>query len=116
MQKRSSTKSLEQELNDFMDVWHKEKVASLLKDIIPFFELFHVEKESEEDFEEYKDEPYEAQVRILRTVYLLSRLAHTHAGDLCMMNVNFKNLWARMEKESLKNNNETMEKKCKYKT
>jgi hypothetical protein len=105
-------RDLEEELNEFMSVWDKKKVASLLKDMIPFFELFHIDEGAEEEFEEYEGEVYEAQVRILRTVYLLSRLAHTHAGDLCLMNARFKNLWVRMEKESLNmNNNVTVEKK-----
>jgi hypothetical protein len=95
-------RDLESEIHEFMEVWDKHKVAALLRDMIPFFELFHIDKESAEELEEYEGKVYEAQVRILRTVYLLSRLAHIHAGDLCMMNVRFKNLWARMEKETEK--------------
>lgn len=99
-------RDLEEEIHDFMDVWDKHKVAALLRDMIPFFELYHIDQEGAKELEEYEGKIYEAQVRILRTVYLLSKFAYIHAGRLCLLNAHFKDLWLRMEKEVSNSNGE----------
>jgi hypothetical protein len=65
--------------------------------------LYHIDKNGTE-FNEFTGEEEECTIRVLRTVYLLSRLAHIHAGELCLLNAHFKNLWIRMEKETQQKN------------
>jgi len=93
-------RDLESDVNDFLSIWDKNKVSEFLRDIIPLFVLYHIDKDAKE-FDERIGEEDESMVRVLRTIYLISKLAHVHAGELCLLNVHFKDLWLRMEKESL---------------
>ncbi len=93
-------KTIEQEINDFLESWDCKQQIAFLRDIIPLFELYDVE--DEDDWVEKKvggDEENVRNVRLIRTVYLVARIAEFHAGKLCSINVNFRNLWKRMEKE-----------------
>jgi len=93
-------KSIEQEINDFLDDWGCKEMTSFLRDIIPLFELYDVE--DEDDWVEQTvggDEENVRTVRLIRTVYLVSRIAEFHAGKLCSMKIKYKDLWRRMEKE-----------------
>ena len=91
-------KTLEQEINAFLEIWDCKKLCAFLRDIIPLFELYDVEDEDDwvKDAVGAEDE---RNVRLIRTVYLLSRIAQFHAGPLCRTNIEFKNLWERMEKQ-----------------
>ena len=91
-------KTLEQEINEFLGKWDADKMSSFLRDIIPLFELYDVE----EDADWVKDavgESNERNVRLIRTVYLVSRIAEFHAGALASIKMNFKDLYRRMEKQ-----------------
>lgn len=91
-------KSLEDNVNDFIEMWgYKEQVA-FLRDIIPLFDLYNVDDE-DDWVRECVGEENELNVRLIRTVYLISKIAEFHAGRLCMINANFKNLWQKMENE-----------------
>ena len=91
-------KTLEQEINAFLEIWDCKKLCAFLRDIIPLFEWDDVEDEDDwvKDAVGAEDE---RNVRLIRTVYLLSRIAQFHAGPLCRTNIEFKNLWERMEKQ-----------------
>lgn len=95
-------KDIEQEINEFLDKWGCKEMISFLRDIIPLFELYDVEDE-DDWVKEAVGEENERNVRLIRTVYLMSRIAEFHAGRLCMINVTFKNLWKKMEKHGLEN-------------
>jgi len=69
-------------------------------DVFPLFELYNIEEE--DDW--VKDSVGASDVhnvRLIRTVYLMSKIAENHAGRLCLMNLNFKNLWKRMQDTQL---------------
>lgn len=92
-------KTIEQEINDFLENWDCKQQIAFLRDIIPLFELYDVE--DEDDWVEKQvggDEENVRNIRLIRTVYLVSRIAEFHAGNLCGINIHFKNLWKRMEK------------------
>lgn len=91
-----SKKTIEEEINEFLQVWDCDQQVDFLRDIIPLFELYDV---SDEDdwVKNAVGEDNERHVRLIRTVYLVSRIAEFHAGPLCRINVGFKNLWKRME-------------------
>ncbi len=95
-------KTLEEEINSFLETWDCKQLTNFLRDIIPLFELYDVE--DEDDWLEEAvggDEENVRTVRLIRTVYLVSRIAEFHAGKLCTINVNFRNLWKKMEKQGL---------------
>ncbi len=93
-------KSIEDEINAFLEKWDCKKLCDFLRDIIPLFELYDVEDE-DDWVKEAVGEENERNVRLIRTVYLVSRIAAFHAGTLCCINVEFKDLWKRLEKEGV---------------
>lgn len=95
-------KDLNDLINEFLEVWDCRAMTTFLRDIIPLFELYDVE--DEDDWVEKKvggDAENVRTIRLIRTVYLMSRIAEFHAGKLCNLNFNFKSLWQKMEKEGL---------------
>lgn len=95
-------KTLEEEINNFLDVWDCEQLCSFLKDIIPLFELYDVEDE-DDWVKDAVGEEDERNVRLIRTVYLVSRIAEFHASKLCTIKINFKDIYKRMEKQRVEN-------------
>jgi hypothetical protein len=92
-------KNLEFEINDFLEVWDARQLTSFLSDIVPIFELYDVDEETDwiKDYVGH-DEENVRTIRLIRTVYLISKIAENHAGRLCLINAKFKKLWQRMEK------------------
>lgn len=90
-------KTLEQEINEFFQICHADKLCAFLRDIIPLFELYDVEDESDWIKEEVGEEN-ERNVRLIRTAYLMSRIAEFHAGTLVTVKTQLKDLYRRMEK------------------
>ncbi len=95
-------KHLEQEINEFLEYWDCDQLTAFLRDIIPLFELYDVENEADWVSDAVGEEN-ERNVRLIRTVYLVSRIAETHAGRLCNIKIHFKDLWKRMELQAGKN-------------
>ncbi len=89
-------KTLEQEINEFLEKWDAEKMTSFLRDIVPIFELYDVADEGDW-VEDAVGKSNERNVRLIRTVYLISKLAESHAGTLAHLKINFKDLYKRME-------------------
>lgn len=93
-------KTLEQEINEFLELWNCKQLTNFLRDIIPLFELYDVE--DEDDWVEKEvggDEENIRTVRLVRTVYLLSRIVEFHSGTMAMTKCKFKDIYKRMEKE-----------------
>lgn len=93
-----SKKTIEEEINEVLDIWTADHLTGFLREIIAFFEVYDVEDESDWILDAVGQED-ERNVRLIRTVYLLSRIAEFYGGKLASMKVNFKNLYQRMEKK-----------------
>lgn len=93
-------RTLEDDINAFLEKWGANEMCSFLRDIIPLFELYDVEDE-DDWVKEAVGEENERNVRLIRTVYLVSRIAEFHAGTLCSIKMNFKDLWKKMEKHGV---------------
>ena len=88
-------KSIEDELNAFLDLWDRDQMMSFYNDTKDLIELY----EDEHDLlKKEMGEENERSVRMIRTIYLVSRIAEYHSGRLCSLKVNFKDLWKRLEK------------------
>lgn len=72
-------------------------MINFLRDIIPLFELYDVEDE-DDWVKEAVGEENERNVRLIRTVYLMSKIAENHSGSLASIRMNFKEIWKRIEK------------------
>lgn len=90
-------RSLEQDINSFLEIWDCKQLTSFLKDIIPLFELYDVDEE-DDWVKDAVGEANERNVRLIRTVYLVSKIAENHAGKLASIKMNFKDIYKRMEK------------------
>ena len=98
-----SKKTIEEEINEFIELWDFNKQSSFLREIIPLFELYDVDDENDWVKKEVGGDAMNVgTVRLLRTVYLMSRICEFHAGTMCVTNCKFKNLWKRMEVETNK--------------
>lgn len=91
-------KTLEEDINSFLEMWDCKQLTTFLRDIIPLFELYDVEDETDW-LKEAVGESNERNVRLIRTVYLVSIIAENHAGILCSIKMNFKNIFKRMQKD-----------------
>jgi len=90
-------KELEVQINEFLEVWDLEQQEKFLRDVIPLFEMyFSLDKEGE-IFEKENGE-HEATIRLIRSVYLISKMAEYHAGKLASVKMQWPSLWKKMEK------------------
>lgn len=87
---------IELQINRFLDMYDLEKLNSFFKDILPLIELYHFNN-GEDWVEKEVGKENVVQIRLVRTIYLLCRFSHFHAGELVRINSNFKNLWLKME-------------------
>lgn len=90
-------KPIEKEIEEFLELWGCKEMISFLRDIIPLFELYDVEDE-DDWVKEAVGELDERNVRLIRTVYLMSRIAEFHAGRLCNLKIRYPDLYKRIEK------------------
>lgn len=91
--------TLEEEINDFLDIWDGKQLTSFMRDIFPLFELYNVD--DEDDWLEKHvggGEENVRTIRLVRTVYLVSRMVENQSAIFCNLNFNYKNLWRKMEK------------------
>lgn len=89
-------KELSEEIDSFLDTWGAEEMISFFEDVNELVHLYNVD----ENVDWLKDRVAEEDVknvRIVRTVYLMSLLAHHFAGKLVNLNVRHKDLWKRIE-------------------
>lgn len=88
--------TLEQDIEAFLNEFHPTQQTELLRDLYDLFEIYDIEQEGNlDDIVEPEDD---RNVRLIRIVYLLSRIADLHANKLLTCKIKFKNLWQRMEK------------------
>lgn len=90
-------KTVEQEIHEFLESWNCAQQIAFLRDIIPLFELYDVDT-LKDWLSDTVGEADLKNVRLVRTVYLISRIAEFHAGTLCLLKSNFKNLYKKLEK------------------
>lgn len=95
-------KTLEEEINDFLDVWDCKKFTKFLRDLFPIYELYNVE----EDFDWVQeavggDEEETRVIRLIRTAYLMSKISDQYASTMCVAKGRHGSLYKRMEKEGI---------------
>ncbi len=89
-------KDLQQEINEFLEVFDVKTLISFLECTIPLTELYDIE-ENADWVEEKVGKDQVSTIRIIRTVYLISKLSDLHCGKLATIKTKFKNLWQRLE-------------------
>jgi hypothetical protein len=95
-------RTIEEEINEFLEVWGEKQTTGFFEDILPLLELYNIEEGDDWVMDEVGgDKENVRTIRITRTVYLISRIAAFHAAKLCSVNCNFKDLWKRMERHAV---------------
>lgn len=94
-----SKKTLKETINEALEFWDCTQMIAFLKDIIPLFELYDVEDE-DDWVKEAVGESNERNVRLIRTIYLVSIIAERHAGALAAFKMKFPKIYLKMEKEN----------------
>ncbi len=89
-------KTLEQEINDFLDEFGFAQQNLLLQDLYDLFHIYDIDEQG--NLKGVVEADDERNVRLIRIVYLLSRIAEFHAAKLVTCKIKFKDLWRRMEK------------------
>ena len=103
--------TLEQEISLFLESWNLQQMKSFLTEILDIAELYNVE-DGDDWVEDKVGVDNASNVRLVRTVYCISRLAEFHIGKLLKMKVDFPHIWERIkqqaeeQREKPKDNNE----------
>lgn len=90
-------KNLDEQINEALNDWDCKQQIAFLRDIIPLFELYDVE--DEDDWVEKEvggGEENVRNVRLIRTVYLISRIAEFHTGKLVSFKCKYPMLFKKM--------------------
>jgi hypothetical protein len=90
--------TIEEEIHKFFELWDADQLVAFLRDVIPLFELYDLQDEQDWVEKEVGIDNVR-NVRLIRMVYLVSRIAEYHAGRLCRVRAEHKDLWKRMQKE-----------------
>lgn len=94
----TKTLTIEKEIESFLNEWGCDEMVSFLRDVSPLYELYDVD-EDDDWVAKLVGKDQETTIRLIRTVYLLSRISEFHAGKFLNINMKYKKLWKRMEKE-----------------
>lgn len=95
--------TIEEELSKFSELWTCNRLCDFLRDVISLFELYDIQ--DEEDWIEKEVGPDDVKnVRMIRMIYLISRIAENHAGILARIKIEHKSLFKRLEKEAQNSN------------
>ncbi len=90
-------KDLQQEINEFLELFDIKSLISFLECTIPLTELYDVD-ESDDWVEQKVGKDEVSTIRMIRTVYLISKLSELHGGKLATVKARFGKLYQRLEK------------------
>ena len=95
-------KTLEEDINDFLDIWDEAQLANFLRYILPLIKLYNVDDDNDwvKDIVG-GDEENVRTIRLIRTVYLMSKLCDAYSEIFCRTNAAFRRLWEKIEKQGL---------------
>lgn len=91
--------SIQDEINEFFEVWDCEQMQRFLADIGSIFELYNVDDVTDFVCAEVGPDD-ETNVRLIASAILISRFAENHSGILAIIKMRFKKLHERIEKAS----------------
>lgn len=100
MSKKKVRKSVDELIGEcFLFLGETQMLGKFLKDAASLFELYHYEDDNDWVHAEVGgDQENVDNIRIVRTVYLMSKIASFHAGKLCSLSCTFPDLWKKIEK------------------
>jgi hypothetical protein len=91
-------KFVEEEINLFLETWDYMKMKKFFEMISPLVDLYEVD-ENEDWLEEQVGKENRDNVRLIQTVYLMSKIVEDFSQPFCKLKMDHPKLWKRMEKE-----------------
>jgi hypothetical protein len=88
--------TIEEQINEFLLYLNKDKLQNFILDVLPLFELYDIEENADWVAEIVGDDA--DKIRLIRTVYLMSKIAALHGPTLKNLDKRFRNLYLDMEK------------------
>ena len=92
-------KSVEELIERFVIDVDLERLVQFLSDVIPLVELYAIEEGSDWVLQEV-GELNERNVRLIRTVYIMSKIAENHSGMLASIRARYPRLYEKIQKEA----------------
>lgn len=89
--------TLEQEINKFLEYFDDDDMLNFLHLIFEISELYDVDEKDDWVRDSIKENENADHVRMIKTAYLLSKMADFHTGKICMIKTSFSGLWKRMD-------------------
>lgn len=93
-------KTIEREINDFLLEWDYHQISEFFRYIQPLLELYDITDDKDWVAEQVGEDDA-TNVRLIRTVYIMSRMCEEFAGRFVTINCKFKDLWKRLEKQNV---------------
>lgn len=89
--------NIEEEINSFLEFWDCKQMVDFLQKLSPLLELYDVYDEDDWIMLKVGEENTD-NVRLIQTVYLISKLAESYSSVFCKIKITYPKLWKRMEK------------------
>lgn len=89
-------RTVEQKIEGFLQIWDQESMIGLLSELAELFVLYDIE-EMDDWLQREVGEDDTRNVRLIRTVYLISRVSELYAGRMCRSKMEFKDLWKELK-------------------
>ena len=102
---KRAKKTIDVKINDFLADWDQVDMKSFLGACGEVFFLYDVDENNDWVRKEISPESTDtdvANVRLIRTIYLVSKMADLYAGKLCNLAMKHPKLWKELENESAK--------------
>lgn len=91
-------KTVEDQINEAMLDWAGKPLIEFLRDTIALFKLWDIDDENDwVEAEVGGDKDNVRTIRLIRTVYLLSKIAENHCGKFVSLKTKYPKLCEKME-------------------
>jgi len=91
-------KKIDEEINEFLQMWGCDEIVGFTKSIIPLFDLYDLDENDDWKEKIDGDEENQRNVRLISTVYHMSKISDLFSKKLSKIKKRHENLWQRMEK------------------
>lgn len=87
---------MEIKIQEFFEKWSWEEMNDLACFFIEFLEIFEIDKQIDWEKEVQANEDIR-NVKIIRCVYIILKMADLYSGKLVSTKMEFKSLWRKLE-------------------
>jgi len=91
-----TNEELESKIHVFFEKWSFEEMNDLARFFIEFLEVFEIDKDMDWEREVLQNEETR-NIKIIRCMYIVLKMADLYAGKFVATKVEFKGLWRKLE-------------------